>query len=802
MSLFGRFEIRQLQKAIKRNPDDRDAILELGWLYLDGEQYSEAQEQFVRILDMTGTTTYRVQARFGLAMIDLKHGKTGAAKEAIESILQECIDSSIDFPRSAEAHFYLGTLFEKQLRESKNPSDLEIQHLLQKATREYEAAIAKQSQEAHKAKYLLGKLYLDYREGEKALIYLETALKDDKLDKGLRAEIYNALGTLYKTLKDDLETAKAYHRRVLEQTSHPTLLASSYRQLGDIYREQTLYPLALDSYQRALKYYGDSRSKEVLEAYLSLAEMYLKEGHFRKATESGEYVLSFGAEFKDLLGRTYALLAKSYQGLEAYEKALEFQKLHVEWVSSPVEKSITSPTKKVDSLIQLAQLYEKLGRYPDVIETYKSTLKLHPDTQTAADIHLALGRVYASEEKYSPAIKQLEDSLKLQTIEEKKAEAYRLLGNCLIKRRDIEKGIEMLSTVIANYQQYEVALEVKRELKDLKKEIIQEVKTEKLNEAEAERLKSIIDEILEEKGFFERLKQGLARTHQNFIKNLETLLTGRTRIDEAFLEELEEVLILADLGVDTTLKIISSIQNKVKRKELEDPAQLKFHLKREILAILKNGETVIDINRATPFVIMVIGVNGTGKTTTIGKLAHGFKQAGKEVLLVAGDTFRAAAIEQLEIWGERAGCEVIKHTAGADPSAVIYDAIQAAKSRKTDVVIVDTAGRLHTKKNLMEELKKMKRVTERELPGAPHEILLVVDATTGQNAISQVKLFNENMGLTGLILTKLDGTAKGGIITGIVNELKIPVAYIGVGEKLEDLRPFKAEEFVEALFEE
>jgi fused signal recognition particle receptor len=197
---------------------------------------------------------------------------------------------------------------------------------------------------------------------------------------------------------------------------------------------------------------------------------------------------------------------------------------------------------------------------------------------------------------------------------------------------------------------------------------------------------------------------------------------------------------------------------------------------------------------------MIIGVNGTGKTTTIGKLAHGFKSTGKDVLLIAGDTFRAAAIEQLEIWGQRAGCDVIKHEAGADPSAVIYDGMQAAKSRNVDVVIVDTAGRLHTKKNLMDELKKMKRVASRELPGSPHEVFLILDATTGQNAISQAKLFNEEIGITGLILTKLDGTAKGGIITGIVNELKIPVTYIGVGEKIFDLRPFKAEEFVEALF--
>jgi|GEM_PF-42815 len=809
MSLFAWSEIKQLQKAIKKNPNDIGLILKLGWLHLDEGREAEAQEQFSSALDKATTSYFKAQARFGLAMVDLRRGEVDAARAAIESVFQE----STDFPRSAEAHFYLGTLYEKQLRESKEPGASSKPRasgsgLLEKTVREYEAAIAQGSREAGQARYFLGKLYLDYGEGEKALTSLETTLKDEKLEKALRVEIYSILGTLYKTLREDLETAKAYHRRVLEQTSNPALLASTHRQLGDIYQEQTLYPLALDSYQRALKYYGETQGKEVLETHLSLAEMYLKDGNFRKAVESGEQILSLQVESRDLLKRAYALLSKGYQRLESYEKALEFQKLHLESIAPPAERSITVPTEKIISLAELAYIYEKLGSYEEAVESYKSALKLQPDPQTAADIHLALGRIYLLQEKYNPAIKQLESSLKLQTLEEKKAEAYRLLGECFVKRGDTEKGIEMFGTVIANYKELEVAAEVKKELKDLKKEIIQEARgggtsrREAPTEEEAERLKAIIDEVIDEKGFFERLKQGLAKTHQNFISNLETLLSGRTKIDTDLLEELEEVLILADLGVDTTVKVISHIQERVKKRELEDPAQLKSHLKHEILTILKNGETTIDVTRATPFVILVIGVNGTGKTTTIGKLAHGFKKAGKEVLLAAGDTFRAAAIEQLEIWGQRAGCEVIKHAAGADPSAVVYDAMHAAKSRNADVVIVDTAGRLHTKKNLMDELKKMKRIAGRELPGAPHEVLLVLDATTGQNAISQAKLFNEGVGLTGLILTKLDGTAKGGIITGIVNELKIPVAYIGVGEKLDDLRPFKAEEFVEALFAE
>ena len=304
----------------------------------------------------------------------------------------------------------------------------------------------------------------------------------------------------------------------------------------------------------------------------------------------------------------------------------------------------------------------------------------------------------------------------------------------------------------------------------------------------------------EKKGFFQRLKEGLRKTHQGMVSKIDQLVSVKRKIDDRLLEELEEILITSDIGIKTTRQLLDKVTEKVKRKELDDADQLKKTLQEEMHLILSRQEKPLEVSSARPFVIMVIGVNGTGKTTTISKMAQKFKGQGKSVLLVAGDTFRAAAIEQLEIWGQRVGCEVIKHQSGSDPSAVVFDALKAGKARGSDIIIVDTAGRLHTKVNLMEELKKVKRIMARELPQSPHEILLVLDATTGQNAISQAKIFAKEVGVTGIALTKLDGTAKGGILVSISDELKIPIRYIGIGEKADDLREFNARDFVDALF--
>jgi fused signal recognition particle receptor len=299
-------------------------------------------------------------------------------------------------------------------------------------------------------------------------------------------------------------------------------------------------------------------------------------------------------------------------------------------------------------------------------------------------------------------------------------------------------------------------------------------------------------------GFFDRLKEGLAKTRKTFVGRVEAIFTGRA-IDEETLEELEEILIASDVGTRAASEIMTVIREKAKIGEAKDLTSVKELLKKEMVTILGDSQPMV-VFGSKPFVILAVGVNGVGKTTTIGKLASRFRSDGLSVLLAAGDTFRAAGIEQLEIWAKRSDAHLVKHQSGSDPAAVAYDAVMAARSRNIDAVIIDTAGRLHTKSNLMEELKKIKRSIDKVMPGSPQEILLVVDATTGQNALRQAELFNEAVGITGIALTKLDGTAKGGIVFAIRRGLGIPVRLIGVGEGIDDLRDFDPREFVEALF--
>ena len=304
------------------------------------------------------------------------------------------------------------------------------------------------------------------------------------------------------------------------------------------------------------------------------------------------------------------------------------------------------------------------------------------------------------------------------------------------------------------------------------------------------------DQDQEKAGYFKRLRKRLSRTRQSLSSGFDRVFAGKTKIDDEVLEELEELLITSDIGVQTTMDLIE----RLSKAKVAEAGEVKQVLKDEILAILESDVPDPPDAQTSPHVVLVVGVNGVGKTTTIGKIAASARASGKKVLIGAADTFRAAAIEQLAIWAERADAEFVKHRANADPAAVAFDAVAAASARGCDLVLIDTAGRLHTKSNLMEELKKIKRTVARQLEGAPHEILLVLDATTGQNALSQARLFDEALNLTGLALTKLDGTAKGGIVISICSSLNIPLQYIGVGEQLDDLRRFDAEQFVEALF--
>ncbi len=314
-------------------------------------------------------------------------------------------------------------------------------------------------------------------------------------------------------------------------------------------------------------------------------------------------------------------------------------------------------------------------------------------------------------------------------------------------------------------------------------------------------IQTLFGSVPTEPNLLDRLKAGIEKTRSGLVDRLEDVLSGKKEIDSDLLEELEYTLITADLGVQTVQDILETIRQRVDRKQTDDAAEIRGLIREQLLEVLRASETPVRVVRNPPAVVMLVGINGTGKTTTIGKLAHRFIGEGRKVLLCAADTFRAAAIEQLEVWAERASVDLIRQKTGADPSAVVFDALQAAKARGVDYVIIDTAGRLHTKENLMAELDKMRRTCARVVPGSPHEVWLVLDATTGQNGLEQARRFTESAGVTGILLTKLDGTAKGGVVVAIARELNLPIRFIGVGEKIDDLLPFEPERFVASLFD-
>lgn len=349
---------------------------------------------------------------------------------------------------------------------------------------------------------------------------------------------------------------------------------------------------------------------------------------------------------------------------------------------------------------------------------------------------------------------------------------------------DIVEGIEEIEEVVETKEEAEEPEPV-HEVEEIKEEVIEEV----------------VEEKKAKKGFFQRLKEGLDKTRKGMTQRIDSVLKSYGKIDDELFDELEEILVTADVGINTTMEIIDRLRDRAKEEKVTEAEELRELLKEEIKDIMNESGLSNKLNvDKSPTVILVVGVNGAGKTTTIGKLSYNLKKQGKKVIMAAGDTFRAAAIEQLEEWSNRAGVDFVKHTEGADPAAVIYDGIQAAKSRKSDILICDTAGRLHNKKNLMNELNKIFRVVEREYPEAEKEVLLVLDATTGQNAISQAKEFKEVCDITGVALTKLDGTAKGGVVIAVQSELKLPIKLIGVGEQIEDLQEFNIDDFVEAMF--
>ena len=382
----------------------------------------------------------------------------------------------------------------------------------------------------------------------------------------------------------------------------------------------------------------------------------------------------------------------------------------------------------------------------------------------------------------------------------KKEEVKEEIPEVAISQEETNEGEEEIATEEVDNAKEETALDasLETEEKEEEEETIEEESNEEVKEEQL--TEEIVEEPKEAKvSLFERLKQGLSKAKQGITDRVDQVLKSYTKVDDELIEEIEEILITADVGVETTMDIIDKLTDAIKTKKITDPQDVKGELKLIIEEILTNDNSTLDVSHS-PSIIVMVGVNGVGKTTTIGKLAARYKKEGKKVLIAAGDTFRAAAIDQLEVWSNRSGVDIIKHQEGADPGAVIFDSIKAAKARNADLLICDTAGRLHNKSNLMNELSKVFKIIDREYPEAKREVLLVVDATTGQNAVSQAKSFKQVCDITGIVLTKLDGTAKGGVVLAVKSEVDVPVKLIGVGEKMEDLQDFDAKAFSEALF--
>ncbi|WP_337153791.1 signal recognition particle-docking protein FtsY [Proteus terrae] len=507
-------------------------------------------------------------------------------------------------------------------------------------------------------------------------------------------------------------------------------------------------------------------------------------------------------------------LAKEAQEEVARQAQLEAEQERLEAERQEAERVVQDRLAQEAEKQRLEQ--EKAQRQAE-IEAEQARLEAEHAEQVRLAQEAQAQRLAQEEAQRQAELKAEQERVEAERQEAERAEQVRLAQEAQAQRlaqEEAQRQAELKAEqerVEAERQEAERAEQVRLAQEAQAQRLAQEEENERLAiaQAEAEDIESLREEVLADKvveqekpkkeGFFSRLKKGLLKTRQNLGSGFLGLFRGK-KIDDELFEELEEQLLIADVGMETTTKIITSLTKHATHKDLKDAEALYGKLREEMSDILSKVDKPLNIEGKKPFVILMVGVNGVGKTTTIGKLARQYQAEGKSVMLAAGDTFRAAAVEQLQVWGERNNIPVVAQHTGADPASVIFDAIQSAQAKGVDVLIADTAGRLQNKSHLMEELKKIVRVMKKLDEEAPHEVMLTLDASTGQNAVSQAKLFNETVGLTGLTLTKLDGTAKGGVIFSIADQFSIPIRYIGVGEGIEDLRPFKADDFIEALF--
>lgn len=556
---------------------------------------------------------------------------------------------------------------------------------------------------------------------------------------------------------------------------------------------------AMERLETALRFAGHSHSKETVSVRVQLAKIYYRLSRIPQAIKEVSQALEGDLLTGDERADVLLWLAGVKEAQDQFEQA--------ESMLNSAADAARGPEKKIEILKKRALVQEKQGTISAAIATIDQAISINPE-QPDSELLFAQARLFNVEGIFHKSLKLLKQLDQNEEYRNRIGNDMLLLetARAYLGQQKLIKALETFLEIPGTSGGKTPAIdEARRQLMDLKKQLSQPeaLKQYKLDGPDRKALAVLMDRIPDTEDFFSRLRTGLRKTRSGFVLGIERILKGRTSIDASVLDEIEELMILSDLGVETTTAIIDGLREKLARKELNDPGIVRTYIRTEIERILSghSGRLVPDAGMQ-PWVIMIVGVNGVGKTTTIAKIARRFSEQGRSVLMAAGDTFRAGAIEQLKEWGKRLDVDVISHDEGADPSAVAWDAVAAAKSRNVDVLIIDTAGRLHTKSNLMEELKKVQRVIGKNMPGAPHEILLVLDATTGQNAVMQAREFCQTVNVSGLVLTKLDGTAKGGIIVSIVQELNIPIKLIGIGERMDDLRDFDAESFSKALFDD
>ncbi len=794
MAVFSGLKVKKLFRAIEKYPDifkNYKTLIELLFDRGDDARAMEVLEKaLTRQWDPTTTTWLRVQ--------DFRAKHRRGALDVQPRTLLDLIQSSGMTP---DLKLETATILCEQLLGNKDVSSdsgmseltAQVQKILEKIP------VSKSEQQLHVG-VLRARLAEMADDFSSALEYMEETLATAQRSRvrklGLHyihaAELAQKCGKsadlVMKYLKQALDSGELTEPQTVDVlTRMGALLESSDDLLG-----------AMEKYETALRFSSGSSGSEQPVIRFKLAKLYRRLGRIPQAQKEAGLALESRAVGNDFRARIILWQADIEKSREQFSAALEL-------VHTALEHAEDTDLK-VELLLFAGNVAMQCSRFDDSVECFSQALEICPPEQkNQLQFHLARALIPAG--KAHRSLKLLRDLKKELPAPGVELTAVLLEeGRAFLARKNVISALTTFLEVFETASESDArGKEAQEEIFRLKRELSKPegLKKYKVDGSDRKHLAALLARSPDEDDFFTRLKKGLSKTKSGLIGGIEKILSGRTKIDEEVLDDLEEVLILSDMGVDTTRKIMDGLHEKLRKSQLSDADVVRQHIRTEIETILKDagGELTQDPEQK-PFIIMVVGVNGVGKTTTIAKIAKRYTDNGKSVLLAAGDTFRAGAIEQLQEWGKRLDLEVVAQGEGSDPSAVAWDAVAAAKNRAVDVLIVDTAGRLHTKSNLMEELKKVNRTISKNMPGAPHEVLLVLDATTGQNAITQARIFNEAVNLTGIVLTKLDGTAKGGIIIGIVQALNIPVKLIGIGERMDDLRDFDAQAFSAALFEE